>query len=89
MLEERQIEVGIRNWNFTEVRSGLNAGDQVVISLDSPDIQAGARVSATIVEPDADAPSLEAVREASPTGPSSTDSTAADLESGNANEREN
>jgi HlyD family secretion protein len=88
-LEERQIAVGIRNWNFTEVLSGLNEGDEIVVSLDSPDIEAGARVSATVVEPDEDAPGLEAARQIPPTGPSSADPGAADGESGNADEREN
>ncbi len=42
VLEQRDLEIGIRNWNFTEVVSGLSAGDQVVVSLDNPDIEDGA-----------------------------------------------
>ena len=43
-LEERTVETGLRNWAFTEVRSGLAEGDQVVVSLDRPEVKAGARV---------------------------------------------
>jgi HlyD family secretion protein len=34
LLEKVAIEPGLRNWNFTEVRSGLQAGDEIVLSLD-------------------------------------------------------
>jgi HlyD family secretion protein len=43
-LAERQLEVGLRNWDWTEVRSGLAPGDPVVTSLDSPDVKPGALV---------------------------------------------
>lgn|SRR6185369_5274800 len=43
-LVERKLDIGLKNWDWTEVRSGLAAGDQVVTSLDSPDIKAGAAV---------------------------------------------
>ncbi len=43
-LRERAIETGLRNWDFVEIRSGLAAGDRVVISLDRPGVKAGARV---------------------------------------------
>lgn len=43
-LEERTLEVGLRNWDFTEVRSGLAAGDQVVLSLDREGVRDGAEV---------------------------------------------
>jgi len=33
-LELVSIEVGLRNWNFTEVTDNLQAGDQIVLSLD-------------------------------------------------------
>ncbi len=32
-LREREIETGLANWDWTEVRGGLQAGDRVVISL--------------------------------------------------------
>ncbi|NNF68352.1 MAG: efflux RND transporter periplasmic adaptor subunit, partial [Acidimicrobiia bacterium] len=42
VLEERQLEIGLRNWNFTEARSGLSDGDKVVISLDRVEVADGA-----------------------------------------------
>lgn len=44
VLVERRIEVGIRNWDWTEVLSGLAPGDEIVTSLDRPEIEAGAEV---------------------------------------------
>lgn len=44
MLEERQLEVGLKNWDWTEVASGLQPGDRVVTSLDRPEVKAGAKV---------------------------------------------
>jgi len=43
-LVERQLTIGLKNWDWTEVRSGLAPGDRVVTTLDSPDIKAGAAV---------------------------------------------
>ena len=40
-LEARQVEIGLRNWDYTEIVSGLKAGDRVVSSLDRPEIKAG------------------------------------------------
>ena len=45
-LEERTITAGMRNWQFTEVKSGVAVGDLVVTLRDSPDITAGARAEA-------------------------------------------
>ena len=42
MLEERQIEVGLSNWNFTEVLSGLKAGDKIVLSVSRDGVKPGA-----------------------------------------------
>jgi HlyD family secretion protein len=42
LLEERQLEIGLRNWDFIEVVSGLETGEQVVISLDRVEVTAGA-----------------------------------------------
>ena len=39
-LELVAITVGIRNWNFTEVTEGLSEGDEIVLSLDEPDLAA-------------------------------------------------
>lgn len=44
-LVERPIRVGLRNWDFVEVESGLAAGARVVTALDRPEIRAGARVT--------------------------------------------
>jgi len=46
-LELVPIIVGIRNWNFTEVIEGLEAGDEIVLSLDVPGLAAGLSVEAT------------------------------------------
>ncbi|MEZ5571133.1 MAG: efflux RND transporter periplasmic adaptor subunit [Halioglobus sp.] len=43
-LELVTIQIGLRNWNFTEVTSGLQAGDEIVLSLDVPDIADGLAV---------------------------------------------
>lgn len=43
-LEERAVVTGLANWEYTEVVSGLNEGDQVVSSLDRPGVKAGAPV---------------------------------------------
>lgn len=42
-LEERTVETGLSNWEFTEVRSGLQRGERVVTSLERPGVKAGAR----------------------------------------------
>jgi len=44
-LELVTIEVGLRNWNFTEVAGGLEAGDEIVLSLDVPDLADGLEVT--------------------------------------------
>ena len=43
-IEEREVETGLRNWDFTEVRTGLSAGDRVVLSLDREGVRDGAEV---------------------------------------------
>ncbi|HEX9724118.1 MAG TPA: efflux RND transporter periplasmic adaptor subunit [Vicinamibacteria bacterium] len=44
VLVARDVVTGLNNWDYTEIVSGLSAGDEVVISLDRPGVQAGARV---------------------------------------------
>lgn len=44
VLEERTVTVGLANWEYTEIASGLKEGDQVVTSLDQAGVKAGARV---------------------------------------------
>jgi HlyD family secretion protein len=43
-LVERQLEIGLKNWDWTEVRGGLKPGDEIVTALDRPEIKAGAKV---------------------------------------------
>lgn len=43
-LALRPVEVGLRNWDVVEVRSGLAEGDRVVTSLDRAEVKAGARI---------------------------------------------
>jgi HlyD family secretion protein len=42
-LVERPLQLGLRNWDFTEVAGGLDEGARVVVSLDRPEIKAGAK----------------------------------------------
>ena len=42
-LVERTLQLGLRNWDFTEVTGGLREGERVVVSLDRPEIKAGAK----------------------------------------------
>jgi HlyD family secretion protein len=44
VLEERKVNTGLANWEYTEVLSGLAEGDQIVSSLDRPGVKAGVRV---------------------------------------------
>lgn len=45
-LQERRIEPGLSNWEFTEVRSGLRQGEEVVLSPEREGVVAGARAVA-------------------------------------------
>jgi HlyD family secretion protein len=45
-LEARRIETGLSNWEYTEVRAGLAAGERVVLSLERPGVKAGAKARA-------------------------------------------
>ena len=44
ILEERTVTTGLANWEQTEITAGLNAGDQIVMSLDRAGIKAGVKV---------------------------------------------
>lgn len=44
-LEKVAIEVGLRNWNFTEVVANLQAGDRILMSLDIPGLEDGIEVT--------------------------------------------
>lgn len=41
-LSARDIEIGLENWDRSEIRSGLEAGERVVLSLDRDGVEAGA-----------------------------------------------
>lgn len=45
-LEERQLKIGVANWEYTEVLEGLAEGDKIVISLERPGVKVGARAVA-------------------------------------------
>lgn len=51
VLEERKVEPGLANWEYTEVKSGIKAGEQVVTSLDREGVKAGARATAEPKKP--------------------------------------
>lgn len=42
VLQEHTVEIGLSNWEFTEAKSGLEAGERVVISLEREGVKAGA-----------------------------------------------
>jgi HlyD family secretion protein len=42
LLQEREVETGLSNWEQTEIRSGLDAGEQVILSLDRNGVENGA-----------------------------------------------
>ena len=42
-LQERKVEIGLSNWEYTEIRSGLKRGDRVVTSLERAGVKPGAR----------------------------------------------
>ncbi|MEE9218040.1 MAG: efflux RND transporter periplasmic adaptor subunit [Acidobacteriota bacterium] len=41
-LESRNLQIGIRNWDFAEVLGGVSEGERVVVSLDRAEVKAGA-----------------------------------------------
>ena len=52
-LAEREVEIGLKNWDWAEVQAGLERGELVVISLDRSEVEAGARVTVeeTVFQP--------------------------------------
>jgi HlyD family secretion protein len=44
-LATRAIGTGIKSWEWTEVRSGLDAGDRVITSVDRAGLRDGVRVA--------------------------------------------
>jgi len=45
-LEERTIEIGVRSWEYAEVLSGLQAGEQVLLTVDREGVADGAAATA-------------------------------------------
>lgn len=43
-LVERELAIGLRNWDWSEVLDGLDPSDEVVVNLDQPGVRAGAEV---------------------------------------------
>jgi len=50
-LEARNLKTGLANWAFTEIVSGLNAGDRVLLSFDQDGVKAGVQVKPKISQP--------------------------------------
>jgi HlyD family secretion protein len=50
VLVEREIETGLRNWDYVEIQSGLEEGEVVVTSLDRVEVEAGQVVE--VIQPD-------------------------------------
>ena len=42
-IQERTIQIGLSNWEYTEVTAGLQAGDRIVVNVDRPGISDGAQ----------------------------------------------
>jgi len=51
VLAERTVTTGLANWEQTEITSGLEEGDQIVLSLDREGVKAGARVQPEVKNP--------------------------------------
>lgn len=45
VLEQRELKTGLANWTWTEALEGVNAGERVLLSLDTPGATAGAHVT--------------------------------------------
>ena len=63
VLVEREVELGLRNWQYAEVTRGLELGEQVVVALDAKEVVAGARAVAS--NPEAASADSGAVAESS------------------------
>ncbi|TXH73334.1 efflux RND transporter periplasmic adaptor subunit [Thiobacillus sp.] len=50
-LETRHLKTGLANWAFTEVVSGLGAGDRVLLSFDQENVKAGVKVAPKPAQP--------------------------------------
>lgn len=45
LLVAMPVRAGLANWEFTEIIDGVRPGDQVVVSLERPEVREGARVT--------------------------------------------
>lgn len=45
MAESRQIQLGLSNWEYSEVTMGLSEGEEIITSLDREGVKAGVRVA--------------------------------------------
>ena len=43
-IEKRQLQTGLSNWQFTEILSGLDLEDRIVLSVDRAGVKDGATV---------------------------------------------
>jgi len=43
LLALKEVDTGLRNWDFIEITGGLSAGDEIVTSLDRTEVQPGAQ----------------------------------------------
>jgi HlyD family secretion protein len=48
LLYERQIKLGLSNWEFTEVLTGLKENENVVVTVDREGVEDGARAESEI-----------------------------------------
>ena len=44
VLESRPVKAGVANWEYTEIESGLKAGDRIVLSVDREGVSEGVAV---------------------------------------------
>ena len=58
-ISEKEIEVGLSNWQVTEVLSGLSLDDQIVLSIDRKGLEDGVKVSVEDTNKDEDEVSIE------------------------------
>lgn len=56
MAEARQLQLGLANWEYSEVTAGLAAGEEIVTSLDREGVKAGARVAVEAADAKKSAP---------------------------------
>ena len=49
-LVSKDVEAGLSNWDYTEIRNGLESSERVVISLDRAGVEPGALVSIEVEE---------------------------------------